>query len=69
MQRLIRELAAFLVARDGGVQRFALVLGHERDATTRIEVGLLAPQRDAARFSSSRARGSSASSSWRRCMR
>ena len=48
LQRLVRELATFLVARDGGVQRFALVLGHERGATTRIDVGLLAPQRDAA---------------------
>jgi protein ImuB len=47
LQRLIRELATFLVARDGGVQRFALVLGHERGATTRVEVGLLSPCRDA----------------------
>ena len=48
LQRLIREFALFLVARDGGVQRFSLQLGHERGACTRIEVGLLAPQRDAA---------------------
>jgi protein ImuB len=48
LQRLIRELARFLVARDGGVQHFALVLGHERGATTRVDIGLLAPQRDAA---------------------
>ena len=48
LQRLIRELALFLIARDGGVQRFGLVLGHERGASTRVEVGLLAPQRDAA---------------------
>ena len=48
LQRMLREFALFLVARDGGVQRFALVLGHERGASTRIEVGLLAPQRDAA---------------------
>jgi protein ImuB len=47
LQRLIREFALFLIARDGGVQRFALVLGHERGASTRIEIGLLAPQRDA----------------------
>lgn len=47
LQRLVRELATFLVARDGGVERFALVLGHERGATTRIDIGLLAPQRDA----------------------
>lgn len=48
LQRLIRELALFLTARDGGVQRFGLVLGHERGASTHIEVGLLAPQRDPA---------------------
>ena len=47
LQRLVRELATFLVARDGGVQRFTLVLGHERGASTRIDVGLVAPQRDA----------------------
>lgn len=48
LQRLVRELATFLIARDGGVERFTLLLGHERGATTRIDVGLLAPQRDAA---------------------
>jgi protein ImuB len=48
LQRLIRELALFLTARDGGVQRFTLVLGHERGASTRVDIGLLAPQRDAA---------------------
>ncbi len=47
LQRLIRELALFLIARDGGVQRFALVLGHERGASTTVEVGLLTPQREA----------------------
>lgn len=47
LQRLIREFAAFLVARDGGVQRFSLVLGHERDARTRIDIGLLAPAQEA----------------------
>src|SRR5690606_38241377 len=47
LQRLVRELASFLVARDGGVQQFSLVLGHERDARTRVDVGLLAPTRDA----------------------
>lgn len=50
LQRLLRELELFLIARDGGVQRFTLVLGHERGASTRIPVGLLAPQRDAARL-------------------
>ncbi|WP_343792254.1 DNA polymerase Y family protein [Dokdonella soli] len=47
LQRLVREFALFLTARDGGVQRFALVLGHERGASTRVEIGLLTPQRDA----------------------
>jgi protein ImuB len=48
LRRLLAEFALFLVARDGGVQRFAVVLGHERAATTRIEIGLLTPARDAA---------------------
>ena len=48
LQRAIRDLSIFLIARDGGVQRFTLVLGHERGASTSVEVGLLAPQRDAA---------------------
>lgn len=47
LQRLLREFAVFLVARDGGVQRFDLVFEHERGASTRVPVGLLAPQRDA----------------------
>lgn len=47
LQRVIREFATFLAARDGGVQRFSLILGHERDARTRIDVGLLAPTREA----------------------
>lgn len=48
LRRLLAEFALFLAARDGGVQRFAVVLGHERAATTRIEIGLLTPARDAA---------------------
>jgi len=48
LQRLIREFTLFLTARDGGVQRFSLLLGHERGASTRVDIGLLAPQRDAA---------------------
>lgn len=48
LQRLIRELSIFLAARDGGVQRFEIALDHENRATTRIAVGLLTPQRDAA---------------------
>ena len=48
LQRLIRQLVTFLIARDGGVQRLRLVFGHERGASTRIDIGLLTPQRDAA---------------------
>ena len=47
LQRLLREFAVFLVARDGGVQCFDLVFEHERGASTRVPVGLLAPQREA----------------------
>ncbi len=48
LQRMIREFALFLATRDSGTQRFELHLEHEDAARTRIEVGLLAPQRDAA---------------------
>lgn len=47
LQRLLREFARFLVARDGGVQRFEIVLEHEGGARRRVPVGLLAPQREA----------------------
>lgn len=46
LQRLLRELGFFLVARDVSVQRFELVLEHERQATTRIAVGMLNAQRE-----------------------
>ncbi len=48
LQRAIRELAGFLAMRDGGVQQFSLVLGHERETRTRIDIGLLEPVQDAA---------------------
>ena len=48
LQRMIREFALFLAMRDGGTQRFELRLEHEGNDCTRVEVGLLAPQRDAA---------------------
>ncbi len=48
LRRLLGELALFLAARDGGVQRFTLVLEHERAATTRFEIGFLDPVREAA---------------------
>jgi hypothetical protein len=48
LKRLTADLAAFLAGRDGGVQRFVLHLEHDRDARTRVPVGLLTPERDAA---------------------
>ena len=47
LRRLCSELALFLTARDGGVQRCELVLDHEDRTTTRVVVELLTPQREA----------------------
>ena len=47
LRRLAQDLAAFLAGRDGGVQRYTLVLEHERCADSEVQVGLLAPQREA----------------------
>jgi protein ImuB len=47
-KRLIHQLTGFLMARNGGVQRFTLTLVHERSAATRVEIGLVAPSREAA---------------------
>ena len=47
LRRLCSELALFLTARDGGVQRCELALDHEDRTTTRIVVELLTPQREA----------------------
>src|SRR5450432_1259144 len=47
LRRLCNELALFLAARDGGVQRCELVLDHENHAATRIRIELLNPQREA----------------------
>jgi protein ImuB len=47
LRRLAQDLAAFLAGRDGGVQRFTLVLEHERCTASEVQVGLLAPQREA----------------------
>lgn len=46
LRRLTGDMAAFLAGRDGGVQRFTLVLEHERCADTEVTIGLLAPERD-----------------------
>jgi protein ImuB len=46
LRRLVRDFAAFLAGRDGGVQHFTLTFEHEHDARTRIPIGLLSPERD-----------------------
>lgn len=48
LRRLLGDLAAFVAARDGGVQRFVIRFGHIDAAPTDITLGLLAPERDAA---------------------
>lgn len=47
LQRLCRELAAYLNARDGGVLEFMLLCGHDDMPATPIQIGLRQPQRDA----------------------
>jgi protein ImuB len=49
-RRLTMQLAGFLAARSGGVQRFVLRLGHRNRAATEIAIGLVAPSRDAEHF-------------------
>jgi len=48
LRRLIGDLAAYLAGRDGGVQRFVLELEHRSTAPTRVIIGLLAAEREAA---------------------
>jgi len=48
-KRLFLQLAGFLAARSGGVQRITVKLAH-RAAASEIIIGLLAPSRDAAHF-------------------
>lgn len=50
VRRLLADLAAFVLARDGGVQRFVLQLEHAEGPPTEVPVGLLAPERDAERL-------------------
>lgn len=50
LRRLMADLALYLVARDGGVQNFDLVLEHDDHPASTVHVGLLAPERDAARL-------------------
>ena len=47
-KRLLNQLAGFLAARNGGVQRLTLTLLHERSTATTIEIGLVTPTRDGA---------------------
>ncbi len=50
IRRLVGDLAAFLSARDGGVQRFELRFRHEDQASTILQLGLMAPERDPQRL-------------------
>ena len=66
LRRLVNDLAAYLASRDGGVQRFVIVLEHEQHAgvdveasrarrdgklpDTEVVVGLLGAERDPARL-------------------
>ncbi|MCY1270155.1 Protein ImuB [compost metagenome] len=47
LRRLTADLSAYLAGRDSGVQRFSLLLEH-RQGATRLDVGLLGAEREAA---------------------
>ena len=47
LRRMLSDLAAFVAARDGGVQAFVIRFGHEHGTFTDIPIGLLAPEREA----------------------
>jgi protein ImuB len=49
-KRLLTQLAGFLAARCGGIQRFRITLLHEGVAATVLEVGLAMPARELERF-------------------
>ncbi len=49
-RRLLAQLEGFLAARSGGIQRFTLRLLHREGPATQVQVGLVAPARDAAHF-------------------
>ncbi len=49
-ERLLRQLAGFLAARSGGVQRFTFHLAHREGRSTEIDIGLVAASRDAGHF-------------------
>jgi len=48
LRRLTADLAAYLAGRDGGVQRFELQFEHDGLPASKLEIGLLAPERDPA---------------------
>jgi protein ImuB len=48
VRRLTADLAMFLAARDGGVQRFTLCLEHADDPVSQVVIGLLSVERDPA---------------------
>jgi protein ImuB len=47
LKRMLADLAAFVAARDGGVQTFVIRFGHEHGTSTDLAIGLLAPEREA----------------------
>ncbi|MGH8116799.1 MAG: Y-family DNA polymerase, partial [Rhodanobacteraceae bacterium] len=47
LRRMLGDLAAYLAARDGGVQRFTIRFVHTDAAPTDLAIGLLAPEREA----------------------
>ena len=48
LRRMTADLGAYLAGRDGGVQRFTVLLEHEGHPDTEVAVGLLAAERDPA---------------------
>jgi protein ImuB len=46
LRRLLSDLAAFVRARDGGIQNLTIIFEHDRFPPTQMDVGLLAPERD-----------------------
>ncbi|SFW34914.1 DNA polymerase Y family protein [Nitrosovibrio sp. Nv17] len=50
LKRLLQELEGFLRGRGAGVQRWHLLLEHMNHGRTRIEMGVVAPERSAERF-------------------
>ncbi|MBD1551305.1 Y-family DNA polymerase [Pseudomonas typographi] len=50
LRRLVADLAAYVLARDGGVQRFVVQLEHALGPPTEVPVGLLGAERDPGRL-------------------